>query len=75
MIISIYNVRPHFSKHWLLDEDNGLSLIRSLMSRNKFRKTKTYLHRCDYRNLDETDKWLQSRPLIEVVNAKKVATI
>ena len=75
MIISNYNVRPRFSKHWLLDEDDGLSLIRSLMFRNKFRKTKTYLHRCDYRNLDETDKWLQSRPLIEAVNAKKVATI
>ena len=55
--ISSYNVRSRFSMYWLLDEDICLSLARSLMSRNKFRKT--YLHCCDNANLDETDKWVK----------------
>lgn len=38
------------------------------MSRNKFRKT--YLHCCDNTNLDETDKWVKFRPLIEATNEK-----
>ena len=56
--------------YWLLDKDIGLSLKRSLMSQNKFRKAKTYLHCWDNTNLDETDKWVKLRPLIEVVNEK-----
>ena len=40
------------------------------MSQNKFRKAKTYLHRWDNTNLDETDKWVKLRPLIEAVNEK-----
>ena len=61
-------MRPHFSMYWSFDEDIGLPLVRSLMSRNKFRKT--YLHCCDNTNLDETDKWAKLRPLIEAVNEK-----
>ena len=38
MTISSYNMRPHFSMYWSVDEDIGLPLVRSLMSRNKFRK-------------------------------------
>ena len=68
MTISSYNMRPRFSMYGSFDEDIGLPLVRSLMSRNKFRKTKTYLHCCDNTNLDETDKWAKLRPLIEAVN-------
>ena len=38
------------------------------MSRNKFRKRETYLHCCDNTNLDEANKWIKLRPLIEAVN-------
>ena len=38
------------------------------MSRNKFRKREKYLHCCDNTNLDETNKWIKLRPLIEAVN-------
>ena len=68
--VSSYNVRPCFPMYWLLDKDIGLSLKRSLMSQNKFRKVKTYLHCWDNTNLDETDKWVKLRPLIEAVNEK-----
>ena len=68
--VSSYIVRPCFSMYWLLDKDIGLSLKRSLMSQNKFRKAKTYLHCWDNTNLDETDKWVKLRPLIEAVNEK-----
>ena len=70
MTISSYNMRPRFSIYWSFDEDIRLPLVRSLMSRNKCRKTKTYLHCCDKTNLDETDKWAKLRPLIEAVNEK-----
>ena len=63
-------MRPRFSMHWSFDEDIGLLLVRSLMSQNKFRKTKTYLHCCDNINLDETDKWAKLRLLIEAANEK-----
>ena len=56
--------------YWSFVEDIGLPLVRSLMSQNKFRKTKIYLHCCDNTNLDETDKWAKLRPLIEAVNEK-----
>ena len=46
-------MRPRFSMYWSFDEGIGLPLVRSLRSRNKFRKTKTYLHCCDNTNLDE----------------------
>ena len=48
-------------RYWLL-------LVRNLMSPNKFRKTKTYLHCCDNTNLDETNKWIKLRRLTESVN-------
>ena len=70
MTISSYNMRPRFSVYWSFDDDIGLPLVRSLMSRNTFRKTKTYLHCRDNTNLDETDKWAKLRPLIEAVNEK-----
>ena len=38
------------------------------MYRNKFRKTKTYLHCCNNTNLDETNKWIKLRPLTEAIN-------
>lgn len=66
--ISSYNVGSRFSMYWLLDEDICLSLARSFMSRNKFRKT--YLHCCDNANLDETDKCVKFRPLIEATSEK-----
>ena len=68
MSISSYNMRPRFSMYWSFEEDIGLPLVRSLMSRNKFRKTKTYLHCCDNTKLDERDKWAKLRPLTEAVN-------
>ena len=63
-------MRLRFSMYWSFDEDIGLPLVRSLISRNKFRKTKTYLHCYDNTNLDETDKWAKLRPLIEAVKEK-----
>ena len=49
MTISSSIVRPRFSMYWSLGEDIGLPLVRSLISQNKFRQTKTYLHCCDNR--------------------------
>ena len=60
MTISSSIVRPRFSMYWSLDEDIGLQLVRSLISQNKFRKTKTYLHCCDNIDLDETVKWAET---------------
>ena len=44
MTFSAYNTRPQFCHYWSNEADLASSFVRNLMSRNQFRKIKSYLH-------------------------------
>ena len=54
--------------YWSFDEDVSCSFIRELMSRNRFKKIKSYSHVCDNKHIDLSDEWAKLRPLFDVVN-------
>ena len=68
MTFSAYNTRPQFCHYWSNDADLASSFVRDLMSRNQFRKIKSYLHVCDNEDLELNDKWAKLPPLIDIVN-------
>ena len=70
MTVSAYNVRPQFSMYWFFDEDVSCYFVRELMSRNRFKKIKSYIHLCDNEHIDPSDKWAKLRSLFDVVNRK-----
>ena len=72
MTFSAYNTRPQFCHYWSNEADLASSFVRNLMSRNQFRKIKSYLHVCDKEDLELNDKWAKLRPLIDIVNDKLI---
>ena len=72
MTFSAYNTRPQFSHYWSNDADLASSFVRDLMSRNQFRKIKSYLHVCDNEDFELNDKWAKLHPLIDIVNNKLI---
>lgn len=57
---------------WSVEEDVACPLVREIMSRNSFRKIKSYLHVCDNNLICKDDKWAKLRPLIDLVNIKLI---
>ena len=72
MTFSAHNTRPQFCHYWSNDADLASSFVRDLMSRNQFRKIKSYLHVGDNEDLELNDKWAKLRPLIDIVNNKLI---
>ena len=72
MTFSAYNTRPQFCPYWSNDADLASSFVPDLMSRNQFRKIKSYFHVCDNEDLELNDKWAKLRPLIDIVNNKLI---
>ena len=70
MIMSSYNIRPQFSMYWSFDKDVYCSFLRQLMSRNKFKKIKSYIHVRDNKHIDPSDKGAKLGPSFDVVNRK-----
>ena len=70
MTMSSYNIRPQSSMYWLFDEDVSSSLVRELVPKNRFRKVKSFIHVCDNKLIDPSDKWAKLRPLFDAVNRK-----
>ena len=56
--------------YWLLDEDVSCSFVRELVPRNRFKKVKSFIHVCDHKHIDPSDKWVKLRPLFDAVNRK-----
>ena len=69
---SSYNTCPQFSMFWSNEADLSSPFVRELMSRNNFRKIKSYLHVCDNNILDNHDKWAKLRPLMNITNQKLI---
>ena len=72
MTFSAYSTQPQFCHYWSNDADLASSFVRDLMSRNQFRKIKSYLHVCGNEDLELNDKWAKLLPLIDIVNNKLI---
>lgn len=57
--------------YWSKDENKYVTLIRNIMSRNRFRSIKHKLHLADL-NLDPSDKCLNLRSFSDLLNQKFV---
>ncbi|KAJ8913353.1 hypothetical protein NQ315_008743 [Exocentrus adspersus] len=70
LILSGYHVLPQADFYWSKDEDKGVQIIRSCMSRNKFRSIKRNLHLASNAALDRNDKFSKLRPFFDAINTR-----
>lgn len=68
IMLSGYNSFPNAEDFWSTDEDLGCPLVKSTMSRNRFRDIKRYIHFCDNHNLEEGNKFAKVAPLYKELN-------
>lgn len=70
LLISGYHTLPSMSDYWSTNPTLGIPIVKQIMSRNKFREIKRFLHFSDNNQLDKNDKMAKIRPLMNIMNKK-----
>lgn len=68
LILSGYNILPRKHMYWENSSDTKNELVRSAISRDRFRYVMQNIHCCDNNNLNADDKFAKMRPFINALN-------
>ncbi|XP_049813951.1 piggyBac transposable element-derived protein 3-like [Schistocerca nitens] len=70
LLFAGYHKLPAEKLHWSEDEDVGIPIIKTAMSRNKYQKLKTLLHfqDNDLANENKHNRGFRIRPLLKMIN-------
>lgn len=63
-----YNTRPQIENYWSTNPSLQCELIRGVMTRDRFKRLKRFIHVCNNRRLDKHDKFAKVTPLNDFVN-------
>lgn len=69
ILLSGYHTLPREKLYWGTDEDVGVPLVQSKMSRNRFQTIKRFLHLADNLNLDKNDRLGKIRSYLTLCKA------
>lgn len=71
LFFSGYHKLPRERLYWSNDDDLGIDIVTSCMSRNRFEELKKFFHLADNSNARTTsDKLFKIRPVMEILNEK-----
>ena len=69
LLLSGYHSLPREKLYWCNDEDVGVPLVQSKMSRNRFQTIKRFLHLSDNLNLEKNDRLRKIRSYLNMCKA------
>ncbi|KAK9694758.1 Transposase IS4 [Popillia japonica] len=68
LIFSGYNILPRKHMYWKNSSDTKNELVRSAISRHRFRYVMQNIHCCNNNNLNADDKFAKMRPFMNALN-------
>ncbi|XP_039968750.1 piggyBac transposable element-derived protein 3-like [Bactrocera tryoni] len=68
LYISGYHTLPHIDHYWSVRPDMEIPIVKQVLSRNRFKIIKRFLHLADNTDLNAVDRFAKVCPLIDALN-------